>query len=179
MDVCINRSEKTIKWNVGSRVITIYNEHILYAFKHGKNLLMVKEKYESSESGFTLYSQDGSIVLSYQYLGNRFTFGNINIADIDGKIIAADYEEEKRRIVILKELEGTKSLFIYDEYGDFITEIVPPKGYIFVSLKNNHGNIMVVGQGISEITRDSFGRNYWSYAIDFENFYIQKKSIIQ
>ncbi len=51
MCVCVNKSEKTIEWNVGRRTITIHNEHILYAFKHGKNFLMVKEKYESSESG--------------------------------------------------------------------------------------------------------------------------------
>ena len=46
MDVCVNKNEKTIEWNVGEKKIIIQNKHVLYAFEHGKNLLMVKEKYE-------------------------------------------------------------------------------------------------------------------------------------
>lgn len=38
-------------------------------------------------------------------------------------------------VIILKELEETRSLLIYDEQGDFIAEIVSPQGYTFVSLK--------------------------------------------
>lgn len=33
---------------------------------------------------------------------------------------------------------------------------------------------MVVAQGTSDMTRDSFGRNDWNFVIDFENFYVQK-----
>lgn len=95
MDVCVNKNEKRIEWNVGSRTITIHNAHVLYAFKHGKNLLMVKEKYESLESGFSIYDKCGNLVISYKYLGNSLTFREINIADIKGAIISADYEEEK------------------------------------------------------------------------------------
>ena len=167
MDVRVNKSEKRIEWNVGSRTITIHNAHVLYAFKHGKKLLMVKEKYESSESGFSIYDECGNLVVSYKYLGDSLTFREINIADIKGAIISADYEEE------------TRSLLLYDESGDFIAEIVSPQGYTFVSLKNSAGNIMVVAQGTSNMTRDSFGRNDWNFVIDFENFYVQKKSITQ
>lgn len=179
MDVRVNKNEKKIEWNVGSRTITIHNAHVLYAFKHGKNLLMVKEKYESSESGFSIYDKCGNLVVSYKYLGDSLTFREVNIADIKGAIIYADYEEEKRMVIILKELEETRSLLIYDEQGDFIAEIVSPQGYTFVSLKNSDGNIMVVAQGTSDMTRDSFGRNDWNFVIDFENFYVQKKSITQ
>ena len=179
MDVCVNKSKKTIEWNVGSRTITIYNEHVLYAFKHGKNLLMVKEKYESLESGFSIYDKSGNLVFSYKYLGDSLTFREMNITDIDGAIISADYEEEKRKLVILKELEETRSLSVYDERGDFMAEIVSPQGYAFISLKNSDGNIMVVARGTSDITRDSFGRNDWNFSINFDNFYVQKKSITQ
>lgn len=96
---------------------------------------MVKEKYESSESGFSIYDKCGNLVVSYKYLGDSLTFREVNIADIKGAIISADYEEEKRMVIILKELEETRSLLIYDEQGDFIAEIVSPQGYTFVSLK--------------------------------------------
>ena len=33
MDVRVNKSEKRIEWNVGSRTITIHNAHVLYAFR--------------------------------------------------------------------------------------------------------------------------------------------------
>lgn len=50
---------------------------------------------------------------------------------------------------------------------------------MFVSLKNNNGNIMVVAQGKNNLTRDSFRRNDWNFVIDFDNFCIQRKSITQ
>ena len=64
--------------------------------------------------------------------------------DIKGAIISADYEEEKRMVIILKEVEETRSLLIYDEQGDFIAEIVSTQGYTFVSLKNSDGNICLL-----------------------------------
>lgn len=179
MDVCVNKNEKIIEWNVGEKIISIHNEHVLYAFKHGKNLLMVKEKYESLESGFSTYDKDGNLVFSYKYLGNSLTFKKEDIDSINGVIISADYEEEKRKLVVLKELEEIRSLLVYDERGDFIAEIMSPRGYTFVSLKNNVGNIMVVAQGENDITRDSFRRNDWNFIIDFDNFYVQRKSITQ
>ena len=42
------------------------------------------------------------------------------------------------------------------------------------SLKNHDGNIMVVAQGTSDMTKDSFGRNDWNFVIDFEDFYVKK-----
>lgn len=63
--------------------------------------------------------------------------------------------------------------------ADFLSEINCPKGYIFVSLKNCAGHIMVVAQGINDLTRDSFGRNDWNFEINFENFYVERKSITQ
>ena len=140
---------------------------------------MVKEKYESSESGFSTYDKDGNLVFSYKYLGNSLTFKKEDIDSINGVIISADYEEEKRKLVVLKELEEIRSLLVYDERGDFIAEIMSPRGYTFVSLKNNVGNIMVVAQGENDITRDSFGRNDWNFIFDFDNFYVQRKSITQ
>lgn len=44
-------------------------------------------------------------MVSYKYLGDSLTFREVNIADIKGAIISADYEEEKRMVIILKELE--------------------------------------------------------------------------
>lgn len=179
MDVCVNKNKKTIEWNVGEKKIIIHNKHVLYAFKHGKNLLMVKEKYESSETGFSTYDKDGNLVFSYKYLGNSLTFREVNIASINGVIISADYEEEKRKLVVLNELEEKRSLLIYNEKADFIAEIISPRGYTFVSLKNNMGNIMLVAQGTNDMTRDSFGRNDWNFKIDLDNFCVQKKSITQ
>ena len=68
---------------------------------------------------------------------------------------------------------------IYDESGSFIAEIGTPSGYTFASLKNNAGNIMVAAQGTNDTTKDSFGRNDWNFAIDFNNFYVEKKAISQ
>lgn len=179
MDVRVNKNDKIVTWNVGEKIITIHNEHVLYAFKHGKNMLMIKEKYETSESGFSTYDKEGNLIFSYKYLGNYITFRGKSIAGINGTIISVDFEEEKRKLVILKETEELRSILIYDENGDLITEIISPKGYIFVSLKNNAGNIMVVAQGTNDMTRDLFGRNDWNFLIDFEGLYVERKSIIQ
>lgn len=142
-------------------------------------LLMIKEKYEASESGFSTYDKEVNLVFSYKYLGNRITFREMHITEINGAIISADYEEEKRKLIVLKEVAETSSLLIYDEKGELIAEIISPRGYIFVSLKNNAGNIMVVAHGTNDMTRDSFGRNDWNFVIDFKYFSVQKKSIIQ
>lgn len=179
MDLCIKKNEKIVKWNVGERIITIYNEHMLYAFKHGKNMLMIKEKYKMLGTGFSAYDIEGNLIFSYSYLGDNATFGKVGSIKINGKIISVDYEEEKRKLIILKDIEEKRSLLIYDENGDYLSEIISPQGYTFVSLKNNDGNIMVVAQGRNDITRDSFGRNDWNFVIDFDNFYVVKKSIIQ
>ena len=179
MNVHISKNEEIIEWKVGEKEILIHNKHVLYAFEHGKNLLMVKEKYGTSESGFSTYDKDGNLVFSYRYLGNSLTFRNVNITSINGVIISADYEEENKKLVVLKELETKRSLLIYNEKGDFIAEIISPRDYIFVSLKNNRGNIMVVAQGTNDMTRDSFGRNDWNFKIDLDNFCVQKKSITQ
>lgn len=178
MEVCINKDEKTVEWNIGKRIITIHNEHVLYAFKHGKNMLMIKEKYETSGSGFSAYDMEGNVIFSYKYLGNSIILKKMT-AKIAGEIISADYEEEKRKLVILKETEKIRSLLIYDENCDFIAEIASPRGYVFVSLKNNAGNIMTVARGTNDLTRDSFGRNDWNFAIDFDNYYVERKSITQ
>ena len=179
MNVHISKNEEIIEWKVGEKEILIHNKHVLYAFEHGISLLMVKEKYGTSESGFSTYDKDGNLVFSYRYLGNSLTFRNVNITSINGVIISADYEEENKKLVVLKELETKRSLLIYNEKGDFIAEIISPRDYIFVSLKNNRGNIMVVAQGTNDMTRDLFGRNDWDFAINFDNFCVEKKSITQ
>lgn len=179
MDVYVNKNEKKVEWNVGEKIVTIYNEHVLYAFKHGKNMLMIKEKHNASGNGFSTYDTEGNLIFSYKYLDNHITYREVDIVRINGTIISAEYEEEKRKLVILKETEEIRSLLVYDEHGDFISEIASPRGYTFVSLKNNAGNIMVVAQGTDDMTRDSFGRNDWNFIIDFENFYVERKSITQ
>lgn len=113
MNVCVNKKENTIEWNVGEKSIIIHNNHILYAFKHGKSMLMVKEKYELSEVGFSTYDKDGILVFSYKYLGSSIIFKGKDINNINGAIISADYEEEKRKLVVLKEVEEKSSLLIY------------------------------------------------------------------
>lgn len=179
MDVCVNKNEKKVEWSVGEKLITIYNEHVLYAFKHGKNMLMIKEKYDILGIGFSTYDIEGRLVFSYKYMGNCVTFRGVDIDVINGAIISADYEEEKKKLVILIDKEEIRSLLIYDEQGDFVSEIVSPIDYSFVSLKNNDGKIIVVAQGTNDMTRDLFGRNDWNFVIDFENFYVEKKTIIQ
>ena len=179
MDVYVDKNRKTVEWNVGKKIITIHNAHILYAFKHGTNMLMIKEKDESSEIGFSTYDAEGNIVFSYKYLGNNITFRKMDINGFDGKIISADYQEEKTKLIILKEANEERTLLIYDEECNFITEIKPPRDYIFISMKNNAGNIMVVAQGTNDITKDSFGRNDWNFTIDLDNFYVEKRSITQ
>lgn len=179
MKVRVNKNEKVVEWNVGEKIITIYNEHVLYAFKHGKNMLMIKEKHDTLGIGFSTYDIEGGLVFSYKYMGNCVTFRGVDIDIMNGAIISADYEEEKEKLVILIDKGKIRSLLIYDEQGDFISEIVSPIDYTFVSLKNNAGKIIVVAQGTNDTTRDLFGRNDWDFVIDFENFYVEKKSITQ
>lgn len=179
MDVSINKNDKIVEWNVGEKIIKIHNQYVLYAFKHGKNMLMIKEKHETSESGFSTYDKDGNLVFSYKYLGNHIKFKKKDISRINGAIISVDYEEEKEKLVIIKESDEVRSILIYDENTDILKEINSPRGYVFDSLKNNAGNIMVVAQGTNDSTRDSFGRNDWNFAINYENFYIERKSITQ
>ena len=38
---------------------------------------------------------------------------------------------------------------------------------------------MVAAQGTDDITKDSFGRNDWNFTINFDNFFVEKKSITQ
>ena len=179
MDIHIKKDEKTVEWNIGEKIITIYNENLLYAFKHGKNMLMIKEKFETSEIGFTTYDAEGNRIFSYKYLGDSIVFREAGIVRINERIISADYEEEKRMLVILKEASETRSLLIYDENGSFIAEIGAPRVYTFISLKNNAGNIMVAAQGTYDTKKDSFGRNDWNFTIDFNNFYVERKAITQ
>lgn len=156
MDICINK----------------------YTFKHGKNMLMTKEKYDSSGSRRSACDIDGTLIFSYTYLENHIVFREMDII-IDGAIVSADYEEEKEMLVVLKVTDKVNVLLIYDHTGDCIKEIAPPSSYEFVSLKNNGGNIMVVARGMSDATRDEFGRNDWNFVIDFENLYVERKSITQ
>lgn len=179
MNVCINKNDKIVKWNVGEKIIKIHNQYVLYAFEHGKNMLMIKEKYETSESGFSTYDKEGNLVFSYKYLGNHIKFKNKGISQINGAIISVDYAEEKEKLVILKESDEVRSILIFDQNTDILKEINSPRGYVFVSLKNNAGNIIVVAQGTNDLTRDSFGRNDWNFAIDFETLNIERKSITQ
>ena len=97
-------------------------------------MLMIKEKYELSESGFSAYDKDGKLIFSYRYLGESVTFRGKNIPIVNCLIITADYEEEKRKLVILKESENIRSLLIYDDKADCVAEIMSPHGYTFVSL---------------------------------------------
>lgn len=179
MDVFINKNDKIVEWNVGEKIIKIHNQYVLYAFKHGKNMLMIKEKYETSENGFSTYDKEGNLIFSYKYLDNYIKFKNKDISPINGAIISVDYEEEKGKLVILKESDKVRAIVIYDENTDVLKEINSPRDYIFVSLKNNAGNVMVVAQGTNDLTKDSFGRNDWNFVIDFETFNIKRKSITQ
>lgn len=180
MDVNINKNEKTVEWNTGEKTIIIHNEYVLYAFKHGKEMLMIKEKYdEISENGFSTYDKKGDLVFSYKYLSSCIAFRERYIDRINGKIISVDYDEKRRKLVVLKEADEIRSLLIYDEKGDLTAEIISPKDHTFVSLKNNAGNVMVTAQGTNDMTKDTFGRNDWNFIIDFENFCVHKKSITQ
>ncbi|MCM1172352.1 MAG: hypothetical protein NC393_09525 [Clostridium sp.] len=179
MGVHINKNDKIVEWNVGEKTIRIHNEYVLYAFEHGRNMLMIKEKHEALESGFSTYDREGNLVFSYKYLGNHIKFKNKDISPINGSVISVDYEEEKGKLVVLKEYDEIRSIVIYDENSDALKEINCPRGYVFVSLKNNAGNIMVATHGTNDLTRDSFGRNDWNFAINFENFSVERKSIIQ
>lgn len=179
MDVCVNKNDKIVEWRVGEETIRIYNQYVLYAFKHGKNMLMIKEKYGLSESGLSAYDKEGNLVFSYKYLGNHITFRGKDISEINGTIVSADYEEERRKLVILKQIDEIKTILICDDNANILTEIKPPRDYVFVSLKNNAGNIMVVAQGTNDLTGDTFGRNDWNFVIDFDNLYVDRKSITQ
>lgn len=179
MEIHVNRQERTVEWNYDGKIVNISNEHMLYAFKHGKDMLMIKEKYEVSGSGFSLYDITGKQIFSYKYLDNTIKYKENKIIKVQGNIISVDYQQVSNKLIVLREENDVRIIEIYEEKGNFIAQINAPRGYKFVSLKNDEGNIMVVAQGMNDITRDSFGRNDWNFAIDLENYYVEKKSIIQ
>ena len=179
MGIHVNRQERTVEWDYDGKTVNINNEHMLYAFKHGKDMLMIKEKYEASENGFSLYDVVGKQIFSYKYLGNTIKCKENKIIQVKGNIISVDYQQVSKKLVVLREEKDIRTIAIYEEKGNFIAEINAPMGYRFVSLKNDEGSIMVVAQGMNDITRDSFGRNDWNFSIDLKNYYVEKKSIIQ
>lgn len=179
MGIHVNRQERTVEWDYDGKTVNINNEHMLYAFKHGKDMLMIKEKYEASENGFSLYDVAGKQIFSYKNLGNTIKCKENKIIQVKGNIISVDYQQVSKKLVVLREEKDIRTIAIYEEKGNFIAEINAPMGYRFVSLKNDEGSIMVVAQGMNDITRDSFGRNDWNFSIDLKNYYVEKKSIIQ
>lgn len=179
MEIHVNKQEKTIKWDYKEKTINVNNEYMLYAFKHGKDMLMIKEKYEDLGNGFSLYDITGKQIFSYKYSDNIIKYKENKIIKVRGNIISVDYQQVSNKLIVLREENDVRTIEIYEEKGNFIAQINAPRGYKFVSLKNDEGNIMVVAQGMNDITRDSFGRNDWNFAIDLENYYVEKKSIIQ
>lgn len=179
MEIHINRQEKTVKWDYDGKTVNVHNEYMLYAFKHGKDMLMIKERYETAGSGFSLYDITGEKIFSYKYLDRDISYKGNRIIQVQGNIISVDYQQEKGKLIVLKEENEIRTIVLYEEKGNFIAEINAPRGYKLVSLKNNEGNIMAVAQGMNDITRDSFGRNDWNFEINLENYYVEKKSIIQ
>lgn len=71
------------------------------------------------------------------------------------------------------------SILIYDDNAVPIKEIPSPNGHMVVSLRNTAGDMMVVAQGTSDLTRDPFERNDWLFEIDFEKLCVMRKSITQ
>lgn len=178
MDIRIDKEKRLVEWYEEGKKLQIYNKNVLYAFGHGKGMLLIKEKY-SDTTGFSAYDNRGNLIFSYKYLGNSIIFCDKNISIQDGRIITADYGEDKEKLIVLKETGETRVLVIYDKDERGNVEIRSPQGYKFVSLKNDCGNLMVVAQGMSELTKDAYGRNDWCFSIDLDNNIVQKERIIQ
>lgn len=181
MNISVDKNKKIVEWNVEGKKFIFHNEHVLYAFKHGENMLMIKEDYGVYEEyGSIVYDTEGNMVYSYKSGENSVVFKG-EVIRIDGTVQQVDYEEEKRKLVILKEKDKKTSLLLYDDNGEFLAEIGSPRGYAFFALSNGGRSfsILAKARGISEATTDPYGRNDWNFKINFENYYVERKSITQ
>ncbi|MBD5455809.1 MAG: hypothetical protein HDR23_04950 [Lachnospiraceae bacterium] len=174
MNICVDKNKKTVEWNVEGKKFIIHNEHVLYAFQHGENMLMIKEDCGVYEKyGFIVYDIEGNKVYSYKTGENSIVFRE-EVIRIDGTVQQVDYEEEKRKLVVLKEKDKKTSLLLYDDNGELLAEIGFPRDYTFFALSNGglSFGILAKARGTSDAIRDD-----WNFKINFENYYVERKSI--
>lgn len=177
MNICVDKNKKIVEWNVEGKKFSFHNEHVLYAFQHGENMLMIKEDYGGygfdRKVGYIVYDSDGNMVYSYKAKENSIMFRE-EVIRIDGIVQQVDYEEEKRKLVVLKEKDKKTSLLLYDDNGKLLAEIGSPRGYTFFALSNGglSFGILAKARGTSDAIRDD-----WNFKINFENYYVERKSI--
>ena len=171
--------EGTIKWLYNGDDIVINKKGIIYAFEYGDKMVMIKCKSHNGEVYFFLYDIQGKFILSYS-LNNGEIVTKVNNSIWLEDLVSVEYSKDYNKIIVLvgKSMQEHK-LKILELDGDVVAVITHPKDYYFMSTKYVQDVIMVVCQGITDITKDKYGRNDWNFRIDLNNYYVEKVSITQ
>lgn len=179
IDIITDREKGMVKWFYNGNEKLVKNSDIFYAFEYGNNMVMLKTKDKIEGTRFILYNIEGDVILSYS-LNNGKIFIDDNSYIFVDNLVSADYSNVYDKIIVLtgKCVEEYR-LLILNLNGDEVASICHPKDYYFYSTKCVGDNILVVCQGISDKTKDKYGRNDWNFRIDLNNYYVEKMSITQ
>lgn len=179
INIITNREKGIVKWFYNENEIIIKNPNIIYAFEYGNEMIMLKTKNKIEGVKFILYNIKGSAILSYSLTcGEIFAGDNSRIFADD--LVSVDYSNAYNKIIMIagSYLEEYK-LLIFELNGDKVANIPHPKDYYFYSTKCVGDDVLVACQGISNHTKDKYGRNDWNFRIDLNNYYVEKISMAQ
>ena len=179
MKVNFDQTTGMVSWNIDDKDISMFFPNLLYAFKHGIRLVMVMEEDANSKESYSVYNIEGEFIFSYHYLDNNVRFMNKVLTLYDSQIIAADFDEVRNVLVVLNKSEEKEFLSLYNSNGEFLSSIPSPYDIKFFKLSNYKGNVRVIAHGLQEKSADKFGRNDWIFLINVDNYYVEKKKIIQ
>ncbi len=178
MDIKFDRNNGKITWEYNGKKINIIKSNVLYAFEHGNNKVMVKERIEG-HSSFSLYDETGVLIFDYQS-NSKELHTNSGCISVDlEKIISADYDEIQNVLVILEGNGTDNILSLYENSGKKQGTISQPKELRFISLSNDKGRVDVSCRGLDAKYVDSFGRNDWCFEIDYESLNIKSGHVIE
>lgn len=179
MKVKFDKTTGLVSWEIGDKDISIHFPDLFCAFNHGANLIKVKEKDKNLKVSYSVYNIEGEFILSYNYLDNKVRFKSKVITIDNRQIIGSDFDEARNVLVVLNKSEEKEFLSLYNSNGEFLSSIPSPYDFRFFKLSNYKGNVRVIAHGLQEKSADEFGRNDWIFLINVDNYYVEKKKIIQ
>ncbi len=179
MNILTDRKNGIVKWSYNNKDILIQNPSMIYAFEYGNEMVMLKLKNQDGKVEFSLYDVNGGFILSYSSHSDEITIGTYKSIQMNDLISVEYSKKDKKVIALIGMRDEERKLVIMDYGGNIITNIINPPGYTFYSTKNIGNTILVVCRGNSDVTRDKYGRNDWSFRIDLDNYYAEKISVTQ
>ena len=179
MKVKFDQTTGMVSWKTDDKDISMHFPNLFCAFKHGDQLIMVNEEDKNSNEKFSVYNIEGEFILSYNYLDNKVRFKSKVITLDNRQIIGADFDEKRNVLILLIKSDERELILLYDSNGEYISYIPSPHDFRFMYLSNDEGNVRVIARGLQEKSADKFGRNDWIFLINVDNYYVEKKKIIQ